>query len=97
MKTKGICNDETWSVHKGFDHRSGELQFNVCSNNSIVAVCNPHFLRTPNLTICEANACLISSAPEMFKALLECEVLLDEYPLIKRQVKNALKKAEGKL
>lgn len=44
----------------------------------------------------EANARLISAAPDMFFALLECEVLLNEYPIILRQVKAAIAKAEGK-
>ncbi len=43
----------------------------------------------------KANAALIAAAPEMFQALLECEVLMDEYPIIKQQVKAAISKAEG--
>lgn len=44
----------------------------------------------------EANARLIEAAPAMYSALLECEVLLSEYPVILRQVKSALAKAERK-
>lgn len=39
---------------------------------------------------------LLDSAPEMFSALLECEILLENYPTVKRQVKQAIAKAEGR-
>ncbi len=42
------------------------------------------------------NGNLIAAAPAMYEALIECEVLLEEYPLIKRVVKQALAQAEGK-
>lgn len=38
---------------------------------------------------------LADAAPDMLSALLECEVLLDEFPTVKRQVKAAIAKAEG--
>jgi hypothetical protein len=44
----------------------------------------------------EANARYCAASREMFSALLECEVLLGEYPIVLRQVKATLAKAEGK-
>lgn len=45
-----------------------------------------------------AVANLIAAGPDMFSALLECEALLlaHDYPVILRQVKAAIAKAEGK-
>jgi hypothetical protein len=43
----------------------------------------------------EANARLIAAAPDMLIALLECEVLVLEYPVVLRQVKAAIAKALG--
>lgn len=40
------------------------------------------------------NARLIAAAPAMRSALLECEVLLSEYPVILRMVREALKAAD---
>lgn len=39
------------------------------------------------------NAQLISTAPDMLKALCECEVLLDQYPTVKRMVKDVIREA----
>lgn len=44
----------------------------------------------------KANARLIAAAPDLLEALIECEVLLDQFPLIKRRVKAAIAKAEGR-
>lgn len=44
----------------------------------------------------EDNARLIAAAPDLLEALIECEVLLDQFPLIKRRVKAAIAKAEGR-
>lgn len=45
----------------------------------------------------EIDARLISAVPEMFSALLECGALLlaHNYPIVLRQVRAALTKAEG--
>jgi len=42
-----------------------------------------------------ANAKLIAAAPRMYDALLECEVLVDDYPHVKRLVKEAMAQARG--
>jgi hypothetical protein len=41
------------------------------------------------------DANIIAAAPEMLSALLECEVLVNDYPQVKRMVKEAIKKARG--
>jgi len=55
--------------------------------------------RAPVVATCqkEADAHVCAASREMFSALLECEVLLGEYPVVLRQVKAALAKAEGKV
>ena len=41
----------------------------------------------------KANAALFAAAPDMFSALLECEVLVKDFPTIYRRVKAAINKA----
>ena len=56
--------------------------------------------RAPVVASCpkESDANLCAASRDMFSALLECEALLQahDYPVILRQVKAALAKAEGK-
>ena len=56
--------------------------------------------RAPVVATCpkEADANFCAASREMFSALLECEALLlaHDYPVILRQVRAAMAKAEGK-
>ncbi len=43
----------------------------------------------------EANARLIAAAPELLAVLIECEVLVKQYPSIYKQARAAIAKATG--
>ncbi len=68
----------------------------VYAGDTTIAVCDGASQSWPNFATVQANAHLIAAAPDMFSALLEAEVLLQQYPTIERMVKDALRKAEGR-
>ena len=62
-----------------------------------VGICEAYWLDAKeyrkNKDQIKANMTLIAAAPDMLNALLECEVLLDDYPTIKQMVKKVIKQA----
>lgn len=82
-------NKEQWL---GILNGAFDITHNGASNPAVVA-CSKYSAMTDEENL--ANARLISAAPDMLLALLECEVLLNEYPVLKRRVKAAINKALG--
>lgn len=88
-------NDTTQGPWK-YRAPQGAFGHEVISDKGLVCQMNHHPRQQKQA---KADARLISAAPEMFSALLECEVLLlaHDYPIVLRQVRAALAKAEGVL
>lgn len=67
------------------------FRFVTGTNGRVIAYCDQDKETAKQNALFIARAC--NAHADMLAALIECEVLLDKYPFIKRMVKEAITKA----